>query len=438
MWKKKIAVTTGALLVALAASAVSGQTAAQRAPASSPEVDSLSAQKVKQLEERLAKLEREFKRAQQQALIEKLREKAREAAARKAAPKTASAGHAFYSAQRQLSALNPEISVTGDFVGWVHSPEFPSTTLSEPEASEHGPGSGNRFSLREAEFHIISPLDPYTRGKFFLGIPGNGHLHVGEAYMEWINLPTNLNLKIGKFRNQFGQLNRWHQHALPQVDRPYVLTRFLSDEGLSGMGIGANWLLPRLWAHVNELNLEFISGGDGASFANSGGRDRVLVTHLKNYWDVTDNAYLEVGLSGAVGHNDPQARYRTLLGGLDINYKWVPAGRSKYRTFEFRAEAIASRRETPAGNVQTWGAYAYFQNKLNARWWLGARLDYTELPWAASEKEKGASLVFTYWQSEFVFFRFQLSRRLSTFADDVTQATVQAVWSMGPHKHEAY
>ncbi len=437
MWKKRIAFTASALILALGVTSAPGQAAVQDKLSTSPP-DSLRAKKLQQLEQRLAKLEKAFKRAQQQALIEKLRAKAREAATKKPVPKAATAGRAFYSAQRQLSALNPEISVTGDFVGWYHSPEFPGTSLPESEAGEHGPGPGNRFSLREAEFHIISPLDPYTRGKFFLGIPGNGHLHVGEAYMEWINLPTNLNLKIGKFRNQFGQLNRWHQHALPQVDRPYVLTRFLSDEGLSGMGVGANWLLPRLWAHVNELNLEFISGGDGSSFANSGGRERVLVTHLKNYWDVTENAYLEIGVSGALGHNDPEAHYRTLLGGLDINYKWVPAGRSKYRTFEFRAEAIGSRRQTPRGNVQTWGAYAYFQNKLNARWWLGARLDYTELPWTASETEKGASLVFTYWQSEFVFFRFQLSRKLSTFADDVTQATVQAVWSMGPHKHEAY
>ena len=436
MRKRKTILLVGMALLAFAASSFPQITRAQE-PAAQPPADSLTSRKVQQLEKRLAELEKQFKKAQQQALIERLREKAREAAAKKTALKTAPAGRVFYSAQRQLSALNPEISVTGDFVGWYHSPEFPVTSLTET-AEEHGSQAGNRFSLREAEFHIISPLDPYTRGKFFLGIPGNGHLHVGEAYMEWINLPTNLNLKIGKFRNQFGQLNRWHQHALPQVDRPYVLVRFFSDEGLSGMGVGANWLLPHLWAQVNEFNLEVISGGDGNSFANSGGRDRVLVTHLKNYWDLTDNAYLEVGISGALGHNDPEARYRTLLGGLDLNYKWVPAGRSKYRTFEFRAEAIASRRNTPADQVQTWGGYAYFQNKLNAHWWAGARVDYTELPWSASDVEKGASLVFTYWQSEFVFFRFQLSRKLSTFADDVTQATVQAVWSMGPHKHEAY
>lgn len=292
--------------------------------------------------------------------------------------------------------------------------------------------------MREAEFHIVAPLDPYTRGKFFLGIPGDGHLHVGEAYMEWINLPTRLNLKIGKFRNQFGELNRWHEHALPQVDRPIVLTTFLGKEGLAGMGVSANWLLPSLWAHVNELNLELISGGDGASFAESGGRDRVFVAHLKNYWDVTQNAYLQLGLSGATGHNDPEGRYRTWLGGLDLTYKWVPAGRSKYRTFEFRSEWVGSRRETPTGKVESWGTYLFFQNKLNARWWIGARFDYTHLPDNASQTLKSGSVVLTFWQSEFVFFRFQLQRTLSTFSDDVTRAILQAVWSMGPHKHEAY
>jgi hypothetical protein len=343
-------------------------------------------------------------------------------------------GRAFYGGQRLLSALNPEISLTGDFAGWARVPQFPADSI--PEV--YGPGWGDRFYLREAEFHIVAPLDPYTRGKFFFGISGEGHFHLGEAYMEWVSLPGNLNLKVGKYRNQFGVLNRWHEHALPQVDRPLVFTSFLGEEGLSGMGISASWLLPRLWAHVNELTLEMISGGDGVSFAAEGGRDRVAVGRLKNYWDLSANAYLEVGLSGALGHNDPEGKLSTRLGGVDLTYKWVPADRALYRTFELRSEWLWSWRQTEQGRIKSWGGYVSVQNRFGARWWGGVRLDYSHLPVSAAETLKSGSVVLTYWQSEFVFLRLQLQRTLCTYGSDITKGILQIVWSMGPHKHEAY
>ena len=73
----------------------------------------------------------------------------------------------FRGGQRQLQALNPNISLTGDFVGSMTSSN--NALLTEPGDFTDG---SNRFSLREAEFHIIAPLDPFTRGKFFMGVPG--------------------------------------------------------------------------------------------------------------------------------------------------------------------------------------------------------------------------------------------------------------------------
>ncbi len=335
----------------------------------------------------------------------------------------------FYGGSRQQQALNPNISVTGDFNGHYFRVNPAGGTATEEES---------RFQLREAEFHIIAPLDPYTRGKFFLGIPADGHLHVGEAYMEWISLPANTLLKIGKFRNQFGILNRYHEHGLPQIDRPLVMECFLGEEGLSGMGIGANWLLPRLWAHVNELNLELVNGAAEPSFAEGGNRDWIVVSHLKNYYDLSQDAYFEWGLSGALGHNDPEGKYTTFLGGLDITYKWQPVNRSKYRTFEFRSEVLVSRREEADGTKQSWGVYAYANNKLNARWWAGVRADYSRSPLDPGDYEWGVAPVLTWWQSEFVFYRLQFNYTRQKNGSDAKRIFLQAVWSMGPHKHEAY
>jgi hypothetical protein len=387
--------------------------------------------KIAKLQTRIDSLEKTKKTSELEKLLEEAQTAAQEKGA-EAEPET----KVFTGGQRQQQSLNPNISLTGDLVG-----QFSNLDAEEGGDGynhQHSSSGGREFILREAEFHIISNLDPYTRAKFFLGIPGGFSLHIGEAYMEWLNLPLNVGLKIGQFRTQFGVLNRWHDHGLPQVDRPEVLTSFLDGEGLVGIGTGTNVLLPRLWAHVNELDMEIIYGGDGTSFTNEGGKQWVGIAHLKNYYDLTTNAYLELGASGAYGHHDPDGKFQTFLGGVDLTYKWVPLDRSKYRTVEFRNELIISQREELTGDVTSYGFYSYIENKLDARWWAGIRFDYTQLPHSNNEYLWGISPHLTFWQSEFVFLRLQYSHLHRTYDEDENVLFLQSVWSMGPHKHEAY
>ena len=339
----------------------------------------------------------------------------------------------FRGGQRQLQALNPNISLTGDFVGSITSGN--SSLLIEPSEFTDG---RNRFTMREAEFHIIAPLDPFTRGKFFMGVPGDGSLEIEEAYMEWLNLPANINLKIGKFLHQFGILNRWHTHGLPQIDRPSALTNLFGMDGLAGTGLSANILLPPLLAHVNSLDLEISTGGDGICFSDTG-NNILLVGHLKNYYDVNRNSYIEIGLSGAQGFNDNALKYQTQLAGLDLAYKWVPIGREHYRAIECRNEIIFSRMETVQGNRDRLNLYSYISNRLGMRYWVGLRYSYSELPWDAAKKtEWDLSPTLDFWQSEFVMLRLQYSYTQRSYAENDYSIMLQTVWSMGPHKHEAY
>jgi|GEM_PF-370672 len=401
---------------------------------------------IARLNARLARLEGVIEAREQAARRQALRDRARQRAAGGGGGEQAVDPRSvtFYGRQRQLNQLNPEISMTGDFIGVVRSPQTPTTgtpyTFWDGMDFDSALGylpSGNRFFMRAAEFNVVAPLDPFTRGKFFLEIPGDGSLALDEAYMQWV---SQTHLKIGLFRNEFGQLNRWHEHGLPQVDRPHVLTTFFNEAGLEGLGVSANWVLGRLWAHVNELTLEYVSGGDGISFAGGKGHDRVAVARLKNYYDISGNAYFEVGLSGAQGANDPAGDYLSTIGGIDLNYSWSPAGRRHYRSFEVRAEALYSSRETPLGTQTAWGGYLSAQNRFSARLLGSVRFDYTQLPWDPDETIRGIAATLDFWQSEFVFFRIQADSVWMSFADSdtITRVLLQTVWSMGPHKHEAY
>ncbi|MGB6121165.1 MAG: hypothetical protein WBG80_04580, partial [Bacteroidota bacterium] len=375
--------------------------------------------KMAELQARIEKLEKEKKKAAQQSELEKLLEEAEEVAAEERKKADDTETKVFTGGQRQQQSLNPNISATGDFIGAL-------------DASR----GKQQLLIREVEFHIISNLDPYTRAKFFLGIPGLASLQIGEAYMEWLNFPR-VGIKLGKYRTQFGIMNRYHEHGLPQIDRPRVLTTFLG-EGLAGVGAGGNIFLPRLWSDVNELDLEIIYGGDGISFTNEGSKQWVGVMHLKNYYDLTSDSFLEIGLSGAYGHHDAEANHRTILGGLDLTYKWVPAGASKYRTVEFRNELFYSNRKQNGGTVNSLGLYSYLAYRLDIRWWTGLRFDYTQEPETGERHLWGLTPYFTFWQSEFVFIRLQYSYYRNFDGASENLFFLQVDWSVGPHKHEAY
>ena len=368
---------------------------------------------------RIEKLEQEKEEAARESELQKLMREAEGMAAEERTEADDIETKVFTGGQRQQQSLNPNISVTGDFIGALNA------------------SSGTqRLLIREVEFHIISNLDPYTRAKFFLGVPGLASLRIGEAYMEWLNLPR-VGIKLGKYRTQFGILNRYHEHGLPQVDRPRVLTAFF-DDGLAGVGAGGNILLPPLWSHVNELDLELIYGGDGVSFANEGSKQWAGVLHLKNYYDLTSDSFLEIGLSGAYGHHDAEATLRTILGGLDLTYKWVPASASKYRTVEFRNELFYSNRKQNGGTVGSVGFYSYLTTRLDIRWLTGLRFDYTQDPDTGERHLWGLTPYFTFWQSEFVYIRLQYSYTRNFDGSSEHLFLLQVDWSVGPHKHEAY
>ncbi len=343
----------------------------------------------------------------------------------------------FKGQERQQSQLNPEISVTGDFFAAYSSSD--DDTVIDPGDFTDG---RNRFMMRDVGFHFMAPLDPFTRGKFMFGVPGEGDESlsgfVDEAYMEWLNMPMGINLKIGKYFNQFGILNRYHDHGLPQFDRPSALVGIFGNGNLGGFGISGNVLIPGLWAHANELDVEVAGGGDGIIFDDSS-ESFYGVVHFKNFWDVTRNTYFELGLSGAHGHGDKDADLFSTVGGVDVTCKWVPAGESHYKTVEFRTEAFLVSKETPADTMERMGFYSYIKSKMGQRRWVGVRFSYSEPVFAADDESMwDVSPTYDFWQSEFVMFRLQYSYTERTFAEEDHSLFLHTVWSMGPHKHEAY
>ena len=366
--------------------------------------------------------------------------------------------------QRALQKMNPEISFLGDVsYDWTSGP------------------MRDGFVLRGAELGFQAPLDPYTRFKAFLGahsdpfafhLDEDGHveddhghgtdlgLAVGEAFMEWVALPSHMRLYVGKFRQQYGTLNRWHLHSLPSVDSPFALRNAFGGHGLVGLGVGLNWQLPRLWASANGLTLEVVNANNPVAFAGTDWNDPSFLLRHTGFFDLGPDTYLDLGLNYTWGPNSETGDTDTGVGGIDFNFLWEPVNRARYRSVEVRGEWIhADFEREAADSIRSDSFYAYLTCRLNRRWLVGFRFDDAELPhdrvelydpatlepidFADGLKERAITPYLTWWQSEFVRLRLQYQYVSRDFAaswggDDDHKLWLQVTFAAGPHKHESY
>jgi len=335
-------------------------------------------------------------------------------------------GQPSFSGQaRTLNQLNPEISVTGD------------TFLTLSDVS--GDPERNQFRIAEFELAFQAPLDPFSLAKAFV-VQEEGEFGVEEAYIDWTTLPAGLGLKFGAYRNDFGKLNRWHQHALPQSNRPLVQQAFFGEDGLRGVGASLSWLPRPFLGDYNEFWIQVTNDENDVSFSGRGFDTPVVTFHETNYWDLSSATYFEVGLSASSGVNDELGDFRTLVLGTDWNMVWSPPAEAVYKGLELRGELLWQRREGLEGTNDSLGAYTFATYKLNQRLFVGLRGDWTDLPLEPGSSVWGVSPYVDWWQSEWVRLRLQYSYNSRMFEEPESenQLFFQVTWSLGPHKHEQY
>lgn len=328
---------------------------------------------------------------------------------------------------RTAPSTNPNMSVIGDFRAWYQTP-----------ARRHLDAEFN-----EAEIALQSVVDPYARADFFLSIardPENGKFGIDleEGYLTTLDLPLHLQLKAGKFRSSFGKINSLHPHALPFISLPNVYQNYLGDEGLNDEGVSLSWLVPNPFEFYQELTIEATRGpAKSPSFVRSE-VDRFLYTgHVKNFWDLTDNATLELGLSGATGPN--VAGFSTFLGGVDLTYKWKPLQFNTYQSLVLQTEMLWSDKKVGTDQrVKSWGMYSLATYQLAKRWFLTSRFDYSNTPDNASFVDHGFSGILGWYATEFQKVELEVKTTTSNSHDNVHQIVLRSIFVIGAHGAHAY
>ena len=314
--------------------------------------------------------------------------------------------------------FNPDISVIGNFTGAVGRNSV------RPERA---------LQMRETEVGFQAIIDPFARGDVFFDFSEEG-VDLEEGYITFTSLPAGLLARVGKFRSTFGVVNTKHNDALPWIDRPLVNENLLGgEEGLNDASLSLSRLLPAPKNVFLEATVE-VGRGDSADVWESSQRSDVsLLGHLRGYGDLTEETNLDLGFSYGRGHNDLGSSFVTDLYGVDATVRWKPLRRAIYHSFRARTELVWSRRREPLTTQSALGMYTSAEYRLNRRWTVGGRFDWSERAREANLTDKGFSAILTYWPSEFSQVRWQY--RFADYAEGKTgnELLFQFLFVMGAH-----
>jgi len=330
-------------------------------------------------------------------------------------------------------ALNPDISVIGDFIGAAGGNSAPPLATLQPFPS---------LQMHESEVGFQAIIDPYARGDFFISFGEEG-VNLEEGYITCTALPAGVVAKVGKIRSVFGKVNLMHNHVLPWIDRPIVNTNLVGGEdGIDDAGVSIERILPAPKGIFLEATGQVFRGDSADVFKASQKSDVSTVAHLRGYKDITESTNLDIGLSYARGHNDAGTNlvtplsstdFLTQLYGVDATLRWKPLRRSIYHSFVGRSEFSLSQRQQPLREQRAFGFYTSADYQLKRRWFLGGRYDWSDRSRFANVTDKGGSVVLTYWPSEFSQIRGQY--RFTNYAENIkaNELLMQVIFSLGAH-----
>jgi len=271
------------------------------------------------------------------------------------------------------SVFNPQISVVGTFL---------SRTDDRKVLNEDGDSIDDSFRLRDVELDFRSVIDPWAEGVVIAAIEsevsGSYELTIEEGYVVLKRLPliesdtSGVRVKVGRFRAEFGQVNKLHTHNLPWATRPLAVQMFLGRDGYLREGISGAVQLPTPTENDSVvLTLQVLSGGGIGVDPDAVASDYAPLGHLAWFREHAEEHVLELGVSARGGDSD-----RTLYGG-DFTYQWKPLTGGQYRSFLFGGEFIVNDSDSPDLD-RARGGFVWAQQQLSRNYYVGVRYDTVE------------------------------------------------------------
>ena len=331
--------------------------------------------------------------------------------------------------------------------------------------SSSGDDDRNRFNLREVELDFRTAVAPFADAVFITTFeeeienPGSNDIRISrnvdveEGYVNFHTLPFGLSLKAGKFRNAFGENNRLHTHAQPQVDRPLAVQAFLGGEGLATTGASLSWLVPNPLDQYIELTAEVVNADGGQESPILGGPNAsnpAVVGHLKWFTDVGATSSLQIGGSYLFSATSGMQGDNGNLFGADVTFHWQDPDNPDNRSLLVQGELFYGKNDTLSPTLgmlrnDSFGAYVFGEYQLAKNLFAGTRFDYTEFPSIVdrgpSDHDLAVSPYLSLYLAENVRLRLQYQQRFATINGATTPEAnlfLGLTFSIGAHAPHAF
>ena len=336
---------------------------------------------------------------------------------------------------RAPNVFNPRITVVGSLL---------SRTDDRPVLNEDGDPIDDSFRLREVELDFRSVIDPWAEGVVIAAIEsevsGTYELTIEEGYVVLKRLPliesdtSGVQLKVGRFRAEFGRINKVHTHNLPWATRPLAVQMFLGHEGYLSEGISGSVQLPTPTESDSVvLTVQVLSGGGIEIDPDAVASDYAPLGHLAWFRELGAEHTLELGVSARGGDSD-----RTLYGG-DVTYQWKPLVGGQYRSFLLGGEFLMNDSDSPDLD-RARGGYVWAQHQLSRTCYLGARYDTVEELANRGMDTRRAGVWFSCYTSEFFRVRVGVEHTESDVAaiDGLDTGFMEMSFVFGSHPSDPY
>lgn len=337
-----------------------------------------------------------------------------------------------------IKSIKPTISVTGDFLA----------NLSD---DSHMGDDDEHFDLRGVDIDFIGEIDDVARAYFNLSYHDDD-VSLEEGYLELFDvLPGKTDVKLGKYRVNFGLLNTIHPHALPQVDYPAAYRVYLGDEGYIDQGIGIAGSFSSLWQSPFHYTLQAVNGNrhehnadEYEGYGHENGDDKyrrlkdfddiVYVGRLWNEIKPSDGFGIDWGVSGLTGRFDDSSRSpRYYLEGINLSFNWYPC-RDKSNQVRWQSEGFFSQVDDGSWE-RSYGLYSFVDYSFAPRWLAGVRYDYAQLPRDSDDSLTEYSAYLTHQFSENNRFRLQFKNTDRNYSQDTNYIWLQWIFTLGRHTH---
>src|SRR5713226_927791 len=362
-------------------------------------------------------------------------------------------------AQSIPGALNPTISVVGNFVGRGDSQRV---------FNGGGDRISNKLNLREAEIDMRAAIDPYADGVLVASLesesPGKFSASVEEGYVTIKKLPfldeppLGLKLQVGRFRPAFGKFNILHTHDLPTTFRSLPTAEFMGEDGFIQDGVSGNFFIPTPWDANSSLDatLAVLNGGDVAISPDASSRLSYL-GHLRWFRNFENGHDVELGWSSYF-HPSGNGTMSADFHGVDLMYRWKPFRLGEYQSFLFGGELMFARRSYPEasepadvvravtlrglqpGSGKPFGYSLFSQWQFNQRTYAGLRWDQTTTLFDPGLKRQSLTPYLSYYFREFLRARMSYEHRWSELFTENNRNSLffELNWVFGSHPPEPF